>query len=288
VAPHGGTGGHPGGAAALRTLIPSGSVQTVHRVFYEPAGTGAFVATPATAGPWSAQAQHGGPPSALAARALELHEPDEGQRLARVAVDILRPVPLGKITVRTRTVRPGRRVALLEAVLETDDQEVMHARGWRIAIADGQVPVVGTGSAPPPIPDEQPLSSFRGAYQAGYLDAIDFRFVAGGGFSTPGPAVVWGRPKIPLIPDEEPSPMCRALLIADSGSGVSATLDPLDFLFINVDLTVILPRDPAGEWLLLDAVTTIGDQGTGLAETTLSDVGGPCGTALQTLLVAPR
>jgi hypothetical protein len=260
----------------------------VHSVFYEPAGTGAFVATPATAGPWSAQAQHGGPPSALAARTLELHEPDEGQRLARVAVDILRPVPLGKITVRTRTVRPGRRVALLEAVLEADDQEVMHARGWRIAIPDGQVPVVGTGPAPPPIPDEGPLSSFRGAHKAGYLQAIDFRFAQGGGFSTPGPAVVWGRPKIPLIPDEEPSPMCRALLIADSGSGVSASLDPLDFLFINVDLTVILPRDPAGEWLLLDAVTTIGDQGTGLAETTLSDVHGPCGTALQTLLVAPR
>jgi hypothetical protein len=55
-----------------------------------------------------------------------------------------------------------------------------------------------------------------------------------------------------------------------------------------VDLTVILPRDPAGEWLLLDAVTTIGGQGPGLAETTLSDAGGPCGTALQTLLVAPR
>jgi hypothetical protein len=260
----------------------------VHSVFFEPAGTGAFVATPATAGPWSARAQHGGPPSALAARALELHEPDESQRLARVAVDILRPVPLGKITVRTRTVRPGRRVALLEAVLEADGQEVVHARGWRIAIPHGPVPAFGTGSVPPPIPGEQPHSGFRGARQGGYLEAIDFRFVTGSGFGTPGPAVVWGRSKIPLIPDEEPSPMCRALLIADSGSGVSAMFDPLDFLFINVDLTVILPRDPAGEWLLLDAVTTIGDQGTGLAETTLSDPAGPCGTALQTLLVAPR
>lgn len=260
----------------------------MHSVFFEPAGTGTFVATPATAGPWSAQAQHGGPPSALAARALELHEPDEGQRLARVAVDILRPVPLGKIAVRTRTVRPGRRVALLEAVLEADGQEVMHARGWRIAISDGQVPAVGTGPAPPPIPDERSLSSLRGAHTAGYLEAMDFRFVAGDGFRTLGPAVVWGRPQIPLIPDEEPSPMSRALLIADSGSGVSATLDPVDFLFINVDLTVILSRDPVGEWLLLDAATTIGEQGTGLAETTISDVQAPCGTALQTLLVAPR
>ena len=37
--------------------------------------SGKFQATAARAGPWSADSQHGGPPSALAARALELHEP---------------------------------------------------------------------------------------------------------------------------------------------------------------------------------------------------------------------
>jgi hypothetical protein len=259
----------------------------VLNVFFEPAGTGSFVATAATAGPWSAAAQHGGPPSALAARALELHEPDAGQRLARVAVDILRPVPLGKITVRTRTVRPGRRVALLEAVLEADGQEVLHARGWRLAIPDGEVPILAEGPPPPDIPAEHPLAAFPGGHMDGYLHNIDWRYVAGG-FDTPGPAVVWARPKIPLIADEELSPMCRALLLADSGSGASATLDPLKFLFINTDLTVILPRDPVGEWLLLDAVSTIGEQGTGMAETALSDVYARCGTAVQTLLVAPR
>jgi acyl-coenzyme A thioesterase PaaI-like protein len=42
-----------------------------------------------------------------------------------VAVDILRPVPVGKVTVSTRTLRPGRRVALLEAIMEADGQEVL-------------------------------------------------------------------------------------------------------------------------------------------------------------------
>ena len=69
--------------------------------------------------------------------------------------------------------------------------------------------------------------------------------------------------------------MCRTLLVADSGSGVSAVLDPAKFLFVNVDLTVVLTRDPAGEWLHLDSVSTIGDQGTGLAETVLSDASRP-------------
>jgi Thioesterase-like superfamily len=266
----------------------------VHSAFYEPAGKGAFAASPATAGPWSAQAQHGGPPSALAARAIELHEPDGGQRLARVAVDILRPVPIGKLTVRTRTVRPGRRVTLVEAIMEADGQEVLRARGWRLALA-ATVPTSGptAGRAagpqgPPEIPPEKPLPVFFDGRTAGYLSAVDWRFLSGGNFDTRERARVWARPRIQLLPGEEPSPMCRALLIADSGSGVSAVLDPARFLFINVDLTVVLQRDPAGEWLLLDAATSIGDHGTGLAETIVSDRGGACGRALQTLLVAPR
>ena len=270
----------------------------MHSAFYEPAGTGAFAASPATAGPWSAQAQHGGPPSALAARAIELHEPDEGQRLARVAVDILRPVPVGKVTVRARAVRPGRRVALVEAIMEADGQEVLRARGWRLALAataptarsEGLRGVKGLEGLPgaAEIPPEAPLPGFFDGRTAGYLSAIDWRFVSGGNFDARERARVWARPRIPLLPGEEPSPMCRALLIADSGSGVSAVLDPARFLFINVDLTVVLQRDPEGEWLLLDAATTIGDHGTGLAETIVSDRRRTCGRALQTLLVAPR
>jgi Thioesterase-like superfamily len=260
----------------------------VPAAFFEPAGTETFVATPATAGPWSAQSQHGGPPAALAARAIELHERDPGQRLARVTVDILRPVPLGKVTVRTRTVRPGKRVALLEAVLEAGGQEVMQARGWRIAISNRQDEATGPGPPPPPIPDEQPLPDYPGAHLNGYMQAIDWRYASGGGFDTPGAAKVWTRPRIPLLPGEEPSPMCRTLLIADSGNGVSATLDLARFLFINVDLTVVAPRDPVGEWLLLDAATTIGEQGTGLAESVIHDQNGPCARGMQTLLVAPR
>jgi len=272
----------------------------VHRTFYEPAGTGTFVATPATAGPWSPQAQHGGPPSALAARAIESHEPEPGQRLARVTIDILRPVPVGKITVRTRTVRPGRRVALIEAVLEADGQEVLHARGWRLAAtptAAAATTPSATGSAPaglppeaPPsgMPADQPLPTFSGGHTAGYVAAMDWRFLSGGDFAKRGPARVWMAPRIPLLEGEELTPMSRTLLVADSGSGVSAVLDPRKYLFVNVDLTVVLTRDPAGDWVHLDSVSTIGDQGTGLAETVLSDAAGPCGRALQTLLVAPR
>jgi len=207
-------------------------------------------------------------------------------RLARVAIDILRPIPVGALTVRTRTVRPGKRVALLETVLESGGQQVLQARGWRIAKSSDGPTVTREGSAPA-IPASEAAPRFPGGYLEGYLSAIDWRFVTGN-FDQPGPCQAWGRARIPLIEDEEISPMCRALLLADSGSGVSATLDPSAYLFINVDLTVVLQLDPVGEWLLLDALTTMGGTGTGLAETLLSDTTGVVGTGIQTLLVSQR
>jgi hypothetical protein len=259
----------------------------VHASFFEQHAPGVFRATVATAGPWSQRAQHGGPPSALAVRELERHEPDEGMRLARVAVDILRPVPVGTVTVSTRTVRPGKRVTLLEAVMESGGQDVLHARAWRIARTDG-LPIIARPASVPDIPEAQARpASFHGMYVDGYISAIEWRFAAGG-FDQLGPCMAWARPRIPLLPGEKLTPMARTLLVADSGSGVSAALDPARFIFINVDLTVVLQRDPVGEWVLLDALSTMGGNGTGLGETLLYDGTGVVGTAVQTLLIAPR
>jgi Thioesterase-like superfamily len=254
--------------------------------FYQPDGPAGFVATPATAGPWDAAAQHAGPPSALLARAFECHEPVGGQQLARVSVDILRPVPVAPLTLRVRTVRPGRRVTLLEGVAEAAGQEVLHARGWRIASPPQPVPAMGA-DAVPGLPDTGGPRYWPDAHAAGYLTAMEWRFVTGG-FTEPGPAQVWVRPRLPLLAGEETSPACRAMLVADSGSGVSAYLDPVRWLFINVDLTVALHRAPRGEWLLLDAATAIGPGGAGVASSRLADQAGGVGRGMQTLMVAPR
>jgi hypothetical protein len=82
--------------------------------------------------------------------------------------------------------------------------------------------------------------------------------------------------------------MSRALLCGDSGSGLSAMLDVRAFVFINVNVNVMLQRDPQGEWLLVDAVTAVGPDGTGVATSTLSDTSGAVGQVAQALLVAPR
>jgi hypothetical protein len=121
----------------------------------------------------------------------------------------------------------------------------------------------------------------------GYLSAIDWRTVSGG-FTVPGPTVIWGRMKYPLVPGEEPGPLERVLIVADSGNGVSSELDINRWHFINPELTVHLHREAAGEWVCLDAQTAITPGGAGLATSVLSDLAGPVGVGAQSLLVAPR
>ena len=104
----------------------------------------------------------------------------------------------------------------------------------------------------------------------------------------PGPATVWTRPRVGIVAGERPSPLQRVLAVADSGNGVSAVMSLDDWLFINPELTVHVQRPAEGEWIVLDAATTIAAGGTGVARSVLSDERGPVAYGTQALLVAPR
>ncbi len=243
-----------------------------------------FVPTELTRGPWDAGAQHAGPPSALIGRALERCEPREDMRLGRVTFEILRPVPLAPLEVEARVVRPGRSVELLEATLTGPDGELVRARAWRLIPGELRLdePVEEAPAGPSA---GEPGQFFPTGEPVGYHTAMEYRFLEGG-FLEPGPARVWMRMRVPLVEGESPTPLQRVLVAADSGNGVSAALDWKRFIFINTDLSVHLLREPAGEYVCLDAVTHV--DGLGLADTVLWDEEGRIGRAAQTLLVRPR
>ncbi len=253
--------------------------------FYLPMGDGKWLATVHTTGPWDPAAQHGGPPSALLGRAMQRCDPRDDMIVARFTCEILSAIPVGEISVRARLARPGRSVQLLEGVITAGGREVAWARAWRVLRT--QSPSAGAGlPSPPGLPDRgAPLPP--GGWVDGYLSAIEWRTVSGG-FGMRGPATVWARMRYPLLPDEEPGPLERVLAIADSGNGVSSELDLLHWHFINPELTVHLHREAAGEWICLDAQTTISAGGTGLATSVLSDLDGPVGVGAQSLLIARR
>lgn len=256
--------------------------------FYLPAGE-SFVSTDLTRGPWDPQAQHGGPPAALLGSELERRHPRSDVVVARVTFEILGPVPLQPLTVITRVRRPGRSVELLEGVLSAGERDVLRAAMWRIRTSDTAAVAVPV-EPPAPVPgpeDARPLEFFPTGYDEGYHTGIDSRFVRGA-FLESGPALTWMRMRAPLVAGTATPALARVLIAADSGNGVSGELDYQHWLFVNPELTVHLFRLPVGEWVCLDARTTIGGFGVGMAETVLRDEQGPIGRGAQSLYVTPR
>jgi hypothetical protein len=255
----------------------------VAEAFFLPMG-GRWRATVHTTGPWDARFQHGGPPSALLGRAVENVAPRDDVMVARMTVEILGPIPVADLDLRATVVRPGRSVELVEAVLAADGRDVARASAWRVLRTAANT-IASRLQQPPPLPDEAVEREHD--WVDGYLSAIEWRF-ARGHFMDRGPAAAWSRMRVPLVPDEPPSPLQRVLVVADSGNGVSSELNMQKWHFINPELSVHLHREPVGEWICLDAMTSISTDGAGLATSVLSDLDGPVGVGAQTLLVARR
>jgi hypothetical protein len=95
-------------------------------------------------------------------------------------------------------------------------------------------------------------------------------------------------PSVDLVEGEPLTPVQRLLSCVDSASGVSATLDPARWLFLNTDLTVHLLRPPVGAWLCLDARTTLGPGNVGMAVSDVYDEQGLVARSAQALLTVRR
>jgi hypothetical protein len=250
-----------------------------------------FHATVATTGPWFSDAQHAGPPTALLVRALERCAPQPGTQIGRIAVDVLGPIPAGEVTVRAEVERPGRSVALLAAELTAGGRAVLRARAWRLAVADtadvATSPADGTAAPLPPPAEAVSRTERPPGWLPGFLDALEWRWLQGW-MGEPGPGTVWARQRVPLVAGEEPSPLQRLMLVADSANGAAAPLDIRRWLFVNTELTIHLHRPPEGEWMAVAAHTIVGPTGVGTVSGVLFDEHGHIGRSAQCLTVRRR
>jgi len=258
---------------------------------FEPVAGGAWLPTAWSRGPWSPNALHGGPVAALLAGALEAAG-DEAAKApmqpARLSVELLRPVPLAPLEVRTIVTRPGRKVQLIDATIAADGTEVASARLVRVHDVATDAPVThdGGGAPPPPTADAAPMEN-RIPYPAFHSHGVEHRFVRGS-FEQAGPATDWIRLRVPVTPGTAPTQLQRVAAAADFGNGISRVVDFTALLFINPDLTIHLHRPAVGEWVCLEAVTWMEPRGLALAESRLWDEQGPIGRALQSLLIDDR
>jgi hypothetical protein len=262
-----------------------------HPAFYRlletgPDGSQTLASQLWTAGPWTASAQHGGPPSALLVRAVERLPEAAGRVVGRVTVELWGPVPVAPLTVSARVVRPGRSVVLAEAeVVDPGSGRVAAtARAWLFPRTED-----GPGEVGPPLP-HGPADGVRQerppSWGAGYVDAVQWAWVSGE-LDRGGPAVVWMRPP-PLVDGEGTSPLQRLVTCVDSASGAGSALDVADWTFLNTELSVHVLREPVGDWVCLDAATALGPGAVGIATSTVHDRLGPVARSAQALLVHSR
>jgi hypothetical protein len=262
-------------------------VPVVADAYYLPLGDGRYTATEHTQGPWDRGLQHGGPPSALLARELERIAADDPRLVVRMAVDLLGPVPVGEVKLASRVLRPGRKVELVEAELSAGDRVTVRARAWRLRSQALDLPAGADALRAPPSFPETDTPSAPG-WAGGFIDSLQARF-SDGGWNSPGPATMWARMRGALVAGEQPTGLQRLMVLADCGNGISSRLPIESWMFIKPDLTVHLARQPAGEWLCLEAETSLDPaHGFGLAASRLYDQTGQVGTGAQSLFVTPR
>lgn len=244
------------------------------------------VPTELARGPWDPNGQHGGPVAASLARAIEGCEPEPDVFVMRMVVDLLRPVPLTPLRTEAVVRRGGKRVQLVDASLFAGDELVARAAAWRRRASTRDMPLIQKAHPMPAQPDEGVLWKPR-MEGVGFWRAVEWRFVSGE-FEGIGPSGGWCRLVVPLFEGEEPTPLQRTLVAADFGNGISGELDFYSYLFVNVDLGVHLHRLPHGEWIGVDAATSVGSEGLGVARTTLHDMHGPIGAGVQQLYIDHR
>jgi hypothetical protein len=262
-----------------------------------------YVPTPLAGGPWSADAQHGGPPGGLLAREAEGRAREaqgEGApapaplQPVRHTVDLFRPVPLRPLEVVSRLLRSGRRIAVVESMLRCADADLAKATTVFLRpAAGGGAEAAGAGphlaGAPERIPGPEGFESaplvpgpWAERLPPGFHFEVEVRWVDS------DPPTAWFRPPMALVAGERPTPFQRVAVVADLGNAVSAARRQArgvpQFSLINVDITLHLVGLPAGEWVALRSSTVAGDRGLGFAHLDVYGLDGWVGSVTQASL----
>ena len=192
---------------------------------FEPEGQGHRSASLAR-GPWDGRMMHGGAPAALLARAIEAAEPGSDLVVTRLTIDLLGPVPLGRVDVEASVVRPGRRFQVVDAALSADGRTACLVRAVRMRRAElPEAAVSPRGGVADPLPPPEAGSALVpfvvGEGEYFYPDACEIRHVAGERGS--GALAAWIRLRGELVPGEQPSPLARVAAAADFANGLAGS-----------------------------------------------------------------
>ncbi len=247
--------------------------------------TDRFLPTPHAASPWIAETCHGGATAALLAHIAETLPSLVPMDVARLTIDLLRPVPRNSpLSIRRQILRDGKRMQLVEITVFDDEVRVAQASVLRVEQGRQNSQIGKETALDTAVPDD---SAAAYTMPAGFADLFTIVLVDGG-FGQGGRGRVWFRFDQALVDNMPATPLQRAVAAADFGGGMSFPLDFSSWSFPSVDLTVSLHRQPTGPWTLVDARSRMSHDRIAICHASLYDETGLFGHSLQTVLVRPR
>jgi len=248
--------------------------------------------------PWSTKSQHGGPVNALFMRAAEAAAREEGFAVARLTVDLFKPVPHEPLLLDWQFARRGRRMAIVETSLRPPGGERCCAA---TAVLAATTPELGsTWSETPPVPsgpEGLPIQHMMPkAYQKkappGFHFSLKIRMSAEGGEEAAGFSA-WISTDLDLCEGQPMTPGERCASVADLTFGLSGRAmlrqgaipsEAPPALFINTDTTLHFVRPPSGAWFAFGEGAIRDRSGVGMASVSLFDEAGLVGHSMQTLV----
>ena len=274
--------------------------------YYEPAGENRYKPTTHAGGAWDPAEQHFSPLGGLVVHAIDRFvagRPGGELLMSRISFDILGRLALDECEIRVQTLRPGRSIELVEAVVLIGDRPVVRARAWLLGSGDtaavagvggeggigGQGGFSGQGGeageagrmTPPEELESWPMTD---VWPGGYIASVDVRPVAP---PRPGRTTAWVGTGLDLVAGQPSSRLASFVALVDTANGIAVRESPAEWMFPNVDLTIHLHRQPEGRWTGLDTTVAFGPTGQGVTSSVLHDVAGPVGHAEQILTVRP-
>ncbi len=233
---------------------------------------------------WSADQIHGVAVSGAIARAIEqtVHEAGRDDlQAARVSVDLFSAAKMAPSRVRTKVVREGRRLMLVDGELVQGDTVVARSSAVFLLPTESPEGLVWAADEVPPVPPLDkvpPTDSPRVPFlksDAGWSQ--NFMEHANG-----GQKAMW-QSAPPVVYGEEQSWFVSAAAVADSTSMV-VNWGSRGVEFINSDITIALSRPFIGNEIGLFARDRFESAGISVGSTVLIDRTGPVGISMVTAM----
>jgi hypothetical protein len=235
----------------------------------------AYIPTPIASGPWDPKSLHGRVIIGLLAFAIEERHGAEDFVPARLTVDMFRLPDLSPIEVKTKLIRDGLRIKVVEA--DFFSRGVAMARASCQLLRKTQNPPGRVWSPPNwgvPAPADLavPEDPRLGMYGKWTTRPIV------GAMGTLGPRRLWMSEVRDLVEGAPLTPFVRAAVAADFASPFANAGDQ-GLGYINSDVTLYLHRLPVKEWIGFEVVNHHATDGIAIGECFLYDQQGPIGSS---------